>query len=173
MAQACTQGDQGSLGGLCWQRSLAGCRNRKEAVNKAAHFPALFPTFLHFCLHSVQPLGLPSLHFWKPPALLETSLNIFQTLFSAPLHLSQPSCTSSNALNSLHFNSGVPLPTFIVLAYSPIPFFLLSFIISPSLSSCSTTFFFCLIFPQLPFLLSSGSSPPSSCHCLFFKNSST
>lgn len=27
------------MGGLCWQRSLAGCRNRKEAVNKAGQAP--------------------------------------------------------------------------------------------------------------------------------------
>lgn len=144
MAQARTHRDQGSLSSLVYSFCPGPASCQAPLPTVGLPLPALFPVSLHFCLQPVQP----------------PSLSVPCTSGNLPRHLpnSQPPCIPP----ILHFSkppklpalqTWSPPPTFIVLPSSPIPLFLLSCIISPSLSTPSSLFLF---LPHLP----SASFPP-------------
>lgn len=152
MAQAHTHRDQGSLSSLVYSffPAPASCQVPLPTVGLPS--PCTVPVSLHFCLQPVQPLGLPI------SALLGTSLNTSRTLLSSHLHLSHPSCTSSNLPNSWHLNPDLPLPNFhclCIFSHSFLPSLLyhLSFplhtlcLFSPASSTLSI-----LSFPKDPLL---------------------
>lgn len=156
MAQARTHRDQGSLSSLVYSffPAPASCQAPVPTVGlpspcTVSSLPALLPAAslapwpLYPCTSGNLPEHLPKLF-----------------LPSAFLHPSQPSCTSSNLPNYLHLKPGLhppPLNFHCLVPSSPIPFFLLSFIISPSLSICSTPVLF---LPHLPLSIFSSSKDP-------------
>lgn len=150
MAQARTHRDQGSLGSLVYSffPVPASCQAPPPTVGLPSP-----------CTVSSLPALLPAASPASGPPDPCTSGNLpehLPTLFALSLPAFLPTCTSSNLPNSLHFQPGLhphSPPTFIVLPSSPIPLFLLSFLISPSLSTPSSLFLF---LPHLP----SASFPP-------------
>lgn len=144
MAQARTHRDQGSLSSLVYSffPGPASCQAPLPTVGLPSP-----------CTVSSLPALLPAASPASQPLCPCTSGNL-------PRHLpnSQPPCIPP----ILHFfkppklpalQTWSPPPTFIVLPSSPIPLFLLSCIISPSLSTPSSLFLF---LPHLP----SASFPP-------------
>lgn len=161
MAQARTHRDQGSLSGLVYSQLLScscilpgSCANRRPLF----FLHCFQPPCTSACIPSSLLASL-SLHFWKPPC---TSGNLPEGLTNSLC--SHPPCTPPNFPNSLHLSPSVPLSTFTVVAYFPIPFFLLPGIISPSPFTPSAPFL-----PHLPSaflpplrILSSSLLPPFS-----------